>query len=35
MNPNPLTQIDIARVLFAMAPTLRRPPAHSPGSDSA
>ena len=35
MNPNPLTQIDIATVLFAMAPMLRRPPERSPGGESA
>ena len=34
MNPNPLTQLDIATVLFAMAPTLRRPPARPAGGDS-
>jgi hypothetical protein len=35
MNPNPLTQIDIATVLFAMTPMLRRPPARPAGGDSA
>jgi hypothetical protein len=35
MNPNPLTQIDIATVLFAMAPMLRRPPERSDGGASA
>lgn len=35
MNPNPLTQIDIAKVLFAMAPMLRRPPERPAGGESA
>jgi hypothetical protein len=30
MNPNPLSQIDIAYVVFAMAPTLRRLPERRP-----
>lgn len=35
MNPNPLTQIDIATVLFAMAPMLRRRTECSEGGASA
>jgi hypothetical protein len=35
MHPNPMTQIDIAAVLFAMAPTLRRPPERSAGGAAA
>jgi hypothetical protein len=35
MNPNLLTRIDIATVLFAMAPMLRRPPERPAGGQSA
>ena len=33
MNPNPLSQIDIAKVVFAIAPTLRRLPERRPSLD--
>ncbi len=30
MNPNPLSRIDIADIVFAIAPTLRRLPERRP-----